>query len=73
MSTKINDHCMCLEIDGVFIASAREDGDGRWKVSNRPGLFDRNQAITAVVLAERLAAGYDDEDPFVAGWCEELA
>ena len=29
MAIKTNDHCMCLEIDGVFIASAREDGDGR--------------------------------------------
>jgi len=32
----------------------------------------RNQAITAMVLAERLAAGYGDDDPFVIGWREEL-
>ncbi len=35
-------------------------------------LFTRNQAITAMVLAERLAAGYGDDDLFVIGWREEL-
>jgi hypothetical protein len=34
-------------------------------------LFTRNQAITAMVLAERLAAGYGDDDP-VIGWRQEL-
>jgi DNA-binding CsgD family transcriptional regulator len=36
------------------------------------GLFTRDQAITAIVLAERLAAGYGDNDPLVIGWREEL-
>jgi hypothetical protein len=27
----------------------------------------------AMVLAERLAAGYDDDDPFVLGWRQELS
>jgi hypothetical protein len=27
--------------------------------------FSRNQAITALPLAERLAVGYGDNDPFV--------
>ena len=41
--------------------------------SCHPGrLFTRNQAITAMVLAERLAAGYGDDDPFVIGWRAEL-
>jgi len=41
-------------------------------VSYYPGrLFTRNQAITAMVLAERLAAGYGDDDPFVIGWRAE--
>jgi hypothetical protein len=35
-------------------------------------LFDRNQAITAMVLAERVAAGFGDDDLFVTGWREEL-
>jgi integrase len=38
-----------------------------------PGrLFTRNQAITAMVLAERLATGHSDDDLFVIGWREEL-
>ena len=45
-----------------------------WIVSGRSGrLFTRNQAITAMILAERLAAGYGDDDPFVIGWREELS
>ena len=70
---------LSLEIDGRLIATAefREhaatDGHGAWIVSCHPGrLFTRNQAITAMVLAERLAVGYGDDDPFVVGWREEL-
>ena len=40
--------------------------------ATRGRLFTRNQAITAMVLAERLAAGYGDDDPFVIGWRAEL-
>ena len=36
------------------------------------GCLTRNQAITAMVLAERLAAGHGDDDLFVIGWREEL-
>ena len=70
---------MSLEIDGRVIATAelREcaaaDGHGAWIISSHPGrLFTRSQAIAAIVLAERLAAGYSDDDPFVIGWREEL-
>ena len=43
-------------------------GQGAWIDWDWPGrLFTRNQAITAMVLAERLAAGYGDDDPFVIG------
>jgi len=62
MSTKINDDTMSLEIDGRVVATAEfseraaADGHGAWIVSCHPGrLFARNQAITAMVLAERLA------------------
>ena len=79
MSTKINDAAMSLEIDGRITATAEccqqaaADGQGAWIVSCHPGrLFTRNQAITATVLAERLAVGYGDDDPFVIGWREEL-
>ena len=79
MSTSINDDSMALEIDGRVIATAQfrehaaADGYGAWIVSCHPGrLFTRNQAIAAIVLAERLAAGSSDDDPFVIGWREEL-
>jgi hypothetical protein len=70
---------MSLEINGRVIATAQfrahtaADGHGAWIVSCHPArLFTRNQAITAMVLAERLAVGYGDDDPFVIGWREEL-
>ncbi len=79
MSTKINDDSMSLEIDGRVIATAKftehaaADGHGAWTVScHTERLFTRNQAITAMVLAERLAAGHGDDDPFVVGGREEL-
>ena len=79
MSTKIDNDSMVLEIDGRVIATAEfcehaaADGHSAWIVSCHPGrVFTRNQAITAMVLAERLAAGYGDDDLFVIGWREEL-
>ena len=56
---------MTAEHGGRVIAPARysshaaADGQGAWVVSDWPGrLFSRNKAITAMVLAERLATGY---------------
>jgi hypothetical protein len=79
MPGRIDNDFMTAEYDGRVIASARccedavDDGHGVWAVSGRPGrLFTRNQAITAMVLAERLAAGHGDGDVFVIGWREEL-
>ena len=80
MAGRIDDDFMTAEHDGRVIATARysehaaADGQGAWIVSGWPGrLFTRNQAITAMVLAERFAAGYGDDDPFVIGWREELS
>jgi hypothetical protein len=79
VAARIEDDFMSAEHDGRVIATARycegapDDGRGVWAVSGWPGrLFTRNQAITAMVLAERLAAGYGDDDLFVIGWREEL-
>jgi hypothetical protein len=79
MSVRINATSMTLEIDDRVVATARfsqhaaADGTGAWIVSTHPArLFSRNQAITALTLAERLAAGYGDDDPFLIGWREEL-
>ena len=35
-------------------------------------MFGRNQAITAMVVAEGLAAGFDDDDLLVVDWHEKL-
>ena len=79
MAARIEDQLMTAEHDGRVIAIARyssaaaADGQGAWIVSGLPRrLFRRNQAITAMVLAGRLAAGHGDDDLFVIGWREEL-
>jgi hypothetical protein len=79
MAIRIEDNFMALEADGVVVATARfsryaaGDDLGAWIVSTHPRrLFSRNEAITALTLAERLAAGYGDDDPFVRAWREEL-
>ena len=79
MAARIEDRFMTAEFDGRVVATARyssdaaTDGLGAWIVSGLPRrVFNRNQAITAMVLAERLAAGFSDDDPFVVGWREEL-
>ena len=56
-----------------FNKDAAADGNGAWIVSTHPfRLFSRDQAITALTLAERLAAGFGDDDPFVKSWRKEL-
>jgi hypothetical protein len=79
MAARIEDQLMTAEYGGRVIATvlfsphAAADGQGRWIMSGLPRrLFTRNQAITAMVLAERLAAGFGDDDLFVVGWREEL-
>jgi hypothetical protein len=72
MATRIEDNFMTAKYDGRVIATARysenaaAEGQGAWTVSGHPRrLFTRNQAITAMVLAERLVADYGDDDPFI--------
>jgi hypothetical protein len=79
MAARIEDHFMTAEYGGRVTATARygaqaaAEGRGAWFVSGLPRRsFNRNQAITAMVLAERLAAGFGDDDAFVIGWREEL-
>jgi hypothetical protein len=79
MAIQIEDNLMTLTVDDTVVATARFSrhaagiGNGAWIVSTHPTrLFNRNEAITAMVLAERLAAGFGDDDPFVMGWREEL-
>jgi hypothetical protein len=70
---------MSLSVDGEVIATARfsknaaADGNGAWVVSTHPlRLFYRDQAIAALTLAERLAAGFGDDDQFVKYRRQEL-
>ena len=72
MSIKINDDFMCLEIDGIVIATARMRADGWWEVSHWPRFFDRNQAITALTVTELLKSGRDSNNPVVMTLREEL-
>ncbi len=79
MAARIEADYMTAEYGGRVIATARysphaaADGQGTWIVSGLPRrLFTRNQAITALVLTERLAAGFGYDDLFVIGRREEL-
>lgn len=63
---------MTLEIDGSVIATAIWVGGHEWVVDPWPKYFDRNQAITALTIAERLALGYGEDDPHVIAWRKEL-
>jgi hypothetical protein len=79
MAARIEDNFMTAEYGGRVIATARyssdaaAEGQRAWIVSGLPRqLFSRDQAITAMVLAERLAAGYGEDDLFAIGWREEL-
>ena len=70
---------MTAVYNGAVIATARfsqhaaADGNGAWIVSTHPArLFGYNSAITALTIAERLAAGYGDDDPFVQSWRAEI-
>jgi hypothetical protein len=62
MAARIDDGFMTAEHGGRVIVTGRycehapDDGRGVWDVYGLPGrLFIRNQAITAMVLVERLA------------------
>jgi hypothetical protein len=72
MAVRINDDSMSVEVNGEVMSAAGRM-NSMWRVTGWPQLMTRNEAITALVLAERLAAGYGDDDPFVIGWQEELA
>jgi hypothetical protein len=79
MPIRIEAEFMALEVNGAVIAAARfsqyaaTDGNGAWIVSTHPArLFSANQAVTALSLAERLAADLGDGDPHVIAWRKEL-
>jgi hypothetical protein len=72
MPIKIEDDLISLEVDGAVVATARKRADGWWEVTHWPRFFDRNQAITALIIAELLDSGRDSNDPLVRALREEL-
>ena len=79
MAIRIEDNCMTLAVDGHVVATARfsqhaaADSRGAWIVSTHPArLFNRDQAITALTVAELLEIGRSDDDPLVTALREEL-
>lgn len=72
MSIKIDDDFMRLEINGKTVATAQRRAGGWWEVTHWPRFFDRNQAITALVVTELLESGPDSSDPLVLSLREEL-
>ena len=79
MTARIEDRFMTAEFGGRVVATAQyspggaADDRGGWVVPGLPRRsFTRDQAITAMVLAERLAAGYGDDDLLVIGWRGEV-
>ncbi len=52
---------------------AEKRPDDRWVVTGRDSSYAYNQAITALVLAEKLARGVPADNPHIQGWERELA
>jgi hypothetical protein len=76
---EINDEYMTLAADDKVIATALfrkhavGDGNGAWIVSTcLARLLDRNQAITALTVAELLESGYPDAALIVVALRAEL-
>jgi hypothetical protein len=79
MGIRIEDDFMALEVDGTVVATARfsqdaaADGNGAWAVSTCPArLLSRDQAITALTVAELLESGYPEDAPIMVAFREEL-
>jgi hypothetical protein len=72
MAVRINDDSMSVEINCVTLDKAERQGE-LWRVNGWPRLLTRNQAITALTLAEWLQSGKDPDSPHAAAWRTELA
>jgi len=69
MAIRIDEDIMTLTVDGEIVATARcaaAYGDRVWIVSTYPGRpLSRDQAITALSIANGSPHGFGDDDPFV--------
>jgi hypothetical protein len=72
MALHINDDSMSVEINGATVKAA-VGLDHLWWVTGWPRLLTRNEATTALTLAEWLLSGRSADAPCVAAWREELA
>ena len=72
MSVHINDDSMSVDINGATVKAVFRLG-GLWRVAGWPRLLTRNEAITALTLAECHLSGRNTETPCVAAWREELS
>ena len=70
MALHIDDDCMSLEADGIVTRAAVRPGH-LWRMTVWPRLLNRNEAITALTLAEWLHSGQSGEVAYVAAWQEE--
>jgi hypothetical protein len=71
MAIEINEDSMSATVDGVEIATATRTA-GHWTASTWPHNLTRNQAITALTIAECLATSHADNDPLVVALRAEL-
>ena len=62
MALLITDDRMSSDLCAT-VATRRDDG--RWTVTGRQGVYDRNQAITALTVDELRASGVPAADPLV--------
>ncbi|GAA2657622.1 hypothetical protein [Nonomuraea recticatena] len=73
MAVTVNEATMTSDITDTTAARISAPGEpDLWTVTGRHSLFTRNQAITAMMIAEHRAADGDDDSPHVAQWEQEL-
>ncbi|URN05493.1 hypothetical protein LUW74_20715 [Actinomadura madurae] len=70
MALNITDTKMTATANGKVIATGTRTECG-WHVTTWPRPLDRNAAITALMLAERLVS-HGEDDPCVIEWRREL-
>jgi hypothetical protein len=71
MALEITETTMTATIKGEVIATGTRMADV-WHVTTWPRPLDRNAAITALSLAERVVT-HGEDDPCVMEWRRELA
>jgi hypothetical protein len=72
MKIEITDERMQVCACDLIIATARRRTNDLWDVSDWPKPLNRNQAITALMVIELLAAGRSNDDPLIVALREEL-